>query len=804
LTIENNVITGFEFQGPNTTIEIGGDLLNNNSTGSTLTSLDGTEVFDFNGSSSSLFRTSAVSFPNVTINRYGGNITLDDDLTITGVLTLSNGTVTSATTDLLTLSSSASYVGGSSSSYVNGPMIHTITAAETKTFPIGKSGVYRPIVFDVTTQASSPELQAEFFYNISGGTTDTTTMDTISSVSYYRTEVINAGTISATTAKISVGSGDGVTDLQTTVVARSSTQTGQYSSEGRSAYTGSPTNGTITSNSFDLTEAADFLLLGFEKTDPVQLTITNVSPNPITLNESFSVTVQSQSVSGAPANVTTNTVVNLTRVVTGTGSFTGTTSDTIFSGQNEVTISGVLYGTAENIQIEASRSEGENLTADTSSVITVASAFYSVATGDPATLSNWNSARDGSGSAPSTIIGLFIVQSGNTMTTTANFNEYDTDLRIESSGTFISNSGIMEIGDLIIESGGSVTANTEIEVNSASTFTINGGGTFTLNNTARLDVAEALFAGTESFADSSSFVVNNMSGNNASINVFAAATFGDLTINWTSNTALESFNGNFTAVNNTLTIQSTGTGRLEFGDTGGEDFTLNIGDDFIVSGGTVYVVDANLAGTVNVSGNLTVSSGELRLTDGGGDPTVNITGNTTVSGGTLTLSATDGGNSTLNISGNLSHTTGTITETANGSGTIVFNGTSAQTWTAGGTLSGDDINYTISNANGVSLSSDSVTVNGILTLSSGLFNTSDAALLMVSASGSISGGGASSMIVGPMVQSWGTATATKTFPIGKNSDYRPVELTLTTPSSPVIKAEMFNSNSGGTPDGTTV
>jgi hypothetical protein len=804
LTIANNSNTGISFLGADITIETGGDFLNNNVLGGAddgLTSLDGTEVFTFNGSGSNTFRHNVTTdLGNIKIDKASGKINLDGALTISSSLTLTNGLINTDGTNLLTMGASASIVGGSSSSYVNGPMVHTFSATGVKSYPIGKADAYRPVDLNLTSIASSPEVQAEVFDGSSGGDTDTTTMDTISIVRYYRTEVVNAGTISAGTVRLTAGSDDGLTDLNTTVIAQSTTQTGTYTSIGRSANTGTATNGTVTSDSYDFIEAADYFLFGFEKTTPSQLAIIDISPNPIVLNENFSVTVQSQNASGNPANVTANTLISLSRVVTGTGTLSGTTTGTILATQNQVVISGVQYATAENIQIAADTLSGSNLTSDTSAIITVASAFYSIASGDPATLTNWNSARDGSLSTPGTISGLFIVQNLHVMTTTAAFRQYDTDLRVENGGQFINNVGTMEIRDLIIENGALVRANTEIEVSSSATFNIRSGGEYIHNNTARLDLAEALFAGTEVFEDGSVFTTLLLNTNATSLNTFAGADYGNLTLNLTANTALFSFNGNLSEVANDFTIQSTGTGRLELADGAGEEFTLNIGGDLIVSGGTIFIVDGRATtATVNVSGAVTLISGELRMTDGGGDPIVNVSAAVTITGGTLNMSANNGGNSTLNVSGNYSHTSGTVTETLGGSGTFVFNGSSAQTWTAGGTLTGDNLNYTINNTGGLTLAAASATISGTLSLTSGNLNTSSTEYITFGTGGSISGGSANSFVDGPMAHTWTTSTETKRFAIGSGVAYRPLDLTLTTPTSPVVRAQVFNQNPGGTP-----
>lgn len=807
LTIENNTDTGIQFNSANITLEIGGNFQNFNNLGGIndgLTSIDGTENFVFNGSGNIQLRTSGFPLPNITINKFNGSVNLNDTLTITRSVTLTAGVLHTSNTNILFLNSTAGIVGGSESSYINGPMVQVVGTAGTRIYTLGHSGFYRPIEFYLNSISTNPALKVALQSGSPGGDTDTTTLDTISDIRYYQTEVVNSGLINSATAKIHFGNDDGVTDLQNTVIAHSPTQTGLYTSLGRSASNGTASNGTITSDVFDLNENSDFLVLGFEKVKAVKLKIVEILPNPIVVNEDFQVTIQAQNRGGNPANVSTNTDISLTRILTGTGSLTGNTTGTILAGQSQVTISGVRYGIAEYLQIEASRTSGDLLSSDTSQVIQAASAFYSNVdrNGNPAVNTNWNTERDGSGSPPAAgaLAGLFIIQANDTMRTVANFSEYDIVLRIENGGAFFNNTGTTELGSLFIEGGGLVRANSEIEISSNGNFTIYDNGTYIHNNTARLDEAEALYAGTENFAENSHFTVLQLSTIASSLNTFSQASFGNLTLNLTTNTANLSFNGNLTDVKGDLLIESTGTGRIEFSDNDTENYVLAIGRDFRITGGTIYLMDANAQCTINIGNDWIISGGEIRVTDGTGDPIIDIGNNLVITGGTLNLSAVTGGVSTVYLRGNLTHSNGTISETAGGSGTIIFNGSAPQIWSAGGTISGNAVNFNLNNYQGLTLSGNHVQLTGTLTLTNGLFTTSDGSMLIVSTTGNISGGNSSSFINGPMAHSWTTATATKNYPIGANGVYRPLELSLTTPASPVIKAQLFNSPPNGTPD----
>jgi hypothetical protein len=103
---------------------------------------------------------------------------------------------------------------------------------------------------------------------------------------------------------------------------------------------------------------------------------------------------------------------------------------------------------------------------------------------------------------------------------------------------------------------------------------------------------------------------------------------------------------------------------------------------------------------------------------------------------------------------------------------------------------------TINTAGTVTLGA-STTVTGTLTLTSGKLTTTAVHLLTLGSSTTVSGGSASSFINGPLAQSWTTATATKTYPLGKGATYRPLIVALTTPASPTLSAEVFNANADG-------
>jgi hypothetical protein len=92
---------------------------------------------------------------NLTVNDAGG-ITLGSAVTVTGVLKLTNGLLTTTASNLLTMSSSSSVVGASDSSFVNGPIKKVGNSGFL--FPVGKIGTgYQAI------EISAPALATDAF-----------------------------------------------------------------------------------------------------------------------------------------------------------------------------------------------------------------------------------------------------------------------------------------------------------------------------------------------------------------------------------------------------------------------------------------------------------------------------------------------------------------------------------------------------------------------------------------------------------------------------------------------------------------
>lgn len=83
--------------------------------------------------------------------------TLAAPLPLAGPLTLTSGALNTSAANLLTLSSTATVVGGSSTSFINGPLARqTADGAVTDlVFPTGSGTAYRPVMLNATTQTGT-------------------------------------------------------------------------------------------------------------------------------------------------------------------------------------------------------------------------------------------------------------------------------------------------------------------------------------------------------------------------------------------------------------------------------------------------------------------------------------------------------------------------------------------------------------------------------------------------------------------------------------------------------------------------
>jgi hypothetical protein len=269
-----------------------------------------------------------------------------------------------------------------------------------------------------------------------------------------------------------------------------------------------------------------------------------------------------------------------------------------------------------------------------------ATTYYSKNNGNPGTVANWSSTRDGSGGAP----GGFVT-SGDIFVVQGTGNGGTTPHSMITTGTLTIGAGVT----LKIEGGATITASNAITI--SGTFQIDNGGTYIHNNATTV----AIFNGTCVFGATSQFTVT--STNSTFIGTGKSISFGHLTINTTSGDITCS--GSLASVQGNLTIQSTGSGSFRLGST--QTYTTNIAGNLSMIAGTLsFNTSSGGAPTVSVGGTMTLSGGTLNVCGASGTSVFGITGDVTLNGGNFNGSSNSGGISTTTIGGNLIVSAGTF------------------------------------------------------------------------------------------------------------------------------------------------
>lgn len=227
----------------------------------------GTSTFSFVGTSpQTIGGSSATTFYILTINNTGtsGNntVTLQKPTTVTNTLSLVSGIVTTTSTNLLSVTNSAtsSISGGSSTSFVNGPLKWSLPASlasgSSYVFPVGVGTNYYPFTLvNPTTGTTAPTVQIEAKATGSGGTFDGT-LFSLSSTEYWTMTT----TGSFTNSSVSVSRPTAISPYN--VIAGSTAANGTYTSLGGTAGTNGVTNSnSIGSNRYFALGRARYLTL---------------------------------------------------------------------------------------------------------------------------------------------------------------------------------------------------------------------------------------------------------------------------------------------------------------------------------------------------------------------------------------------------------------------------------------------------------------------------------------------------------------------------------------------------------------
>ncbi len=324
-------------------------------------------------------------------------------------------------------------------------------------------------------------------------------------------------------------------------------------------------------------------------------------------------------------------------------------------------------------------------------------------------------------------------------------------------------------GTLSISSGCTLTVNGTLDNQATGAITLTG--TLAVNGTYIVDANWTIPSATYN-SGSTLYVKGNTGSSTYRLpQPIGGNLIWECTGQTSNNTFLNTTPGLTTAIGGNFTLNSTGTAAVVM-NTAGNNKVLSIAGDFIINGGTLI-----MNGTSPSSGAKQTISAKNIIINHGSIDVGGSTGSTASSGlinltGDLYLNNSDG---IMKISGGSSST-----------GTVTFDGTSTQAISVNGTTNfPSTIGIACNKSSGaLNLSSD-LTVNGSLTLTSGLLFLGDHNLSLSSASVISGTPSASSMIVtngsGSVYHSL-SATGNFTFPVGDNTgtaEYTPAVVSVT-------------------------
>lgn len=165
--------------------------------------------------------TGTLTFYDLAINNTvsGNAVSLNDPISVTNSLTLTDGIVGADATNILQMNATATVSGQSDASFINGPMRYNSVSGISITFPVGKAGELHQV--DVNVTGTSANYTAEYINSSAGalGYTYPATLDAVSGVGYW---TITNGSVTVTTADVTLyyNANDFVSDAANLRVAK--------------------------------------------------------------------------------------------------------------------------------------------------------------------------------------------------------------------------------------------------------------------------------------------------------------------------------------------------------------------------------------------------------------------------------------------------------------------------------------------------------------------------------------------------------------------------------------------------------
>jgi hypothetical protein len=211
--------------------------------------------------------TDGFTYQNVTINNTKvtqPQITLNGQVQVNGLLTFTNGIVSTTSTNLLIIANGASVSGASVSSYIDGPVRKTGNTAFQ--FPVGNKGNYQPVSISAPSVATDAYTAQYFYTNPHPTYNNTLRVPSLTNISEceYWSMTRNTGT---SNVNITAGWNSNSCCISDLAVLRVGVWEGaQWTDHGNGGTTGTKSAGTITTAS-PLTQNSN--IISFANTIPV-------------------------------------------------------------------------------------------------------------------------------------------------------------------------------------------------------------------------------------------------------------------------------------------------------------------------------------------------------------------------------------------------------------------------------------------------------------------------------------------------------------------------------------------------------
>lgn len=165
--------------------------------------------------------TNAITFYRLTVNNAAG-LQLQNAASVNNLLTFTNGLISTDNTNKLTLGSAATTTGANNTRYINGPLSKTFASiANTFTYPIGGSGLYRPVILDISQSTASPTTYTGEMINGAPPTaTLPPTLTSVYSSRYYKVSKSIGANVTSASVTLSYDIEEGIISGPNTRVAQ--------------------------------------------------------------------------------------------------------------------------------------------------------------------------------------------------------------------------------------------------------------------------------------------------------------------------------------------------------------------------------------------------------------------------------------------------------------------------------------------------------------------------------------------------------------------------------------------------------